>query len=209
MNAIIGFSDLLKNNKLSNDKINYYSEIIINNSEILIKSIEDIIDVSKLESNSLTINYSDCYPKIMFNDVYDSFITKAKAKDLELNLLIDESFDDKIRTDQYRCRHILDNLIGNAIKFTEVGRINFGFIVKANNIEIFVNDTGIGIPDDKMGYIFDPFYQIQYENNLNYGTGLGLPIIKGITELLGGEIIIDSKLGEGTKITCIFPINNK
>jgi len=208
MNAIIGFSDLLRNNEISKDKINYYSEIIINNSEILIKSIEDIIDVSKLESNSLTINYSDCFPKIMFNEVFEHFVTRAKAKDLELNLFIDETFNGKIRTDQYRCRNILDNLIGNAIKFTEVGKINFGFIIKNNNIEIFVNDTGIGIPDDKMEYIFDPFYQIQYENNLNYGTGLGLPIIKGITELLGGEIIINSKLGEGTKISCIFPISN-
>ena len=207
MNAIIGFSDLLRNSDLSKDKINYYSEIIINNSEILIKSIEDIIDVSKLESNSLTINYSDCYPKTMFNDIYEKFLPKAKAKDLELNLLIDENFNDKIVTDQYRCRHILDNLISNAIKFTEVGKINFGFAIKNENIEIFVNDTGIGIPEDKMEYIFDPFYQIQYENNLNYGNGLGLPIIKGITELLGGKIIIDSKLCEGTKISCFFPIN--
>ncbi len=206
MNAIIGFSDLLKNNKLSNDKINYYSEIIINNSEILIKSIEDIIDVSKLESNSLSINYSNCNPKIMFNEVYDSYLTKAKVKDIELNLLIDDNYTDKIITDPYRCKHILENLLGNAIKFTEVGKIDFGYIFKNNSIEIFVNDTGIGIPEDKMEYIFDPFYQIQYENNLNYGTGLGLPIIKGITELMGGRIIIDSKIGEGTKITCIFPI---
>ena len=207
MNAIIGFSDLLKNNKLSEEKINYYSEIIINNSEILIKSIEDIIDVSKLESNSLTINYSDCHPKIMFKDTYDYYLPKAKVKDLELNLFIDETFKDKVRTDQYRCRQIIDNLLSNAIKFTELGKIDYGFKVNADIIEIFVYDTGIGIPEDKMEYVFDPFYQIQYDNNLNYGTGLGLPIIKRITELLGGEIYIDSKLGEGTKISCKFPIN--
>jgi len=208
MNAIIGFSDLLKNHELSKEKINYYSEIIINNSEILIKSIEDIIDVSKLESNSLTINYSNCNPNIMFKEIHEYYLPRAKLKDLKLNLSVDENFNDKLRTDQYRCRQIIDNLLGNAIKFTEVGKIDFGFKVNNNIIEIFVNDTGIGIPEDKMDYIFDPFYQIQYENNLNYGTGLGLPIIKRITELLGGKITIVSKLGEGTNISCSFPIEN-
>lgn len=204
MNAIIGFSDLLKKPNITKEKLNSYSDIIINNSEILIKSIEDIIDISKLESNSLTINYSECNPRVMFNEIYDCYATKAQ--NIELNLVINNQFDDKIKTDPYRCKQIIENLLGNAIKFTENGKIDFGFNINESSITIFVNDTGIGIPEDKMQYIFDAFYQIQYDNNLNYGTGLGLPIIKKITELLDGEINIESKLGEGTKVSCTFPL---
>lgn len=211
MNGILGFAQLLKNEP-SSDKRERYIDIIYHNGIMLVNLIDDIIDISRIEAGQLAVTVSECNIDNLLFEVY-TFFNEVKFKQEKehisirlLNLNDDES--SIILTDPVRLRQVLVNLIGNALKFTEKGVVEFGYINKPDSrcIEFFVRDTGIGIPENKHGIIFERFRQIEEGATRKYGgTGIGLYISKNVINLLGGEIWFESTVGKGTTFYFTLP----
>lgn len=211
MNSIIGFSELLDDPELTEDEKIEYIGIIQKNGDKLLNFIDNLLDISIIEAGQISINKSDCYVNQILSELHSSFtiIKKKKEKeDVDLILSPDNSdLDFKIQTDIYRFQQILMNLLGNSIKFTHKGQIEFGYTVNDDTIEFFVSDTGIGIPDDMLEIIFDRFRQVQNNETTNIsGTGLGLAISKNLSELLGGTLSVESEYGRGTSFYLKLPL---
>lgn len=207
MNAIVGFSQLLTTPDLQDAKKKIYTDQININAEQLLKLIEDIIEVSKIEAGKIKINKSACYINHMLDEIYTSFQThKARLGKNHIDLILNKEIEDEnfyISTDHYRINQIITNLLGNAVKFTEKGFVEFGYTVKKQNknkvLEFYVKDSGLGINQEKIGYVFDRFSKIPASKSKLYGgTGIGLSISKSLTELLGGNISVSSEENAGT-----------
>ena len=213
MNAIMGFSSLLIEQYNNKAKIEQYSEIITQRCNDLLDIINDILDIAKIESGQLTVNFEECSLNSLFDELSLFFKESQKRfgkHHIELNINADcDSKDSVIMTDKVKLKQILINLIGNALKFTEEGKIQAGCKHDArNNLLFYISDTGIGIPADKQNIIFERFTQIMNGvKRLHSGTGLGLPIVKGLVGLLGGEIWLESEPEKGT--TFYFTISYK
>jgi signal transduction histidine kinase/ActR/RegA family two-component response regulator len=213
MNAIIGFADLLLNDKLNVSDRKEYLKMILQSGNMLVKIIDDIIDISKIESKQITVcpvqfNISNFLTEL--HSVFKEFIRKDEGKKIDLILNIEEDDDNTLLvTDPHRLKQIFYNLLGNALKFTSKGSIEFGFKpVDDNHAYFYVKDTGIGIPDDKQSLIFDRFIQIEDCYSKEYGgTGLGLAITKNIITLMGGNIWVESEYGKGTTFHFVLPRN--
>ena len=204
MNAIVGFSELLNDPDLTDEIRREFIGLINENSKVLLSLIEDIIDVAKIEAEQLKVVNSTCQINLIFNDIKNYFskeITKLNKTEIELRLE-KENQDDKfsIISDPLRFRQIMNNLIGNAIKFTNKGFFEFGYKVKDDKeIVFYVKDSGIGLQPEKMEMIFERFRQGQESSTKEYGgTGLGLTISKRLVELLGGKIWVESVLQKGS-----------
>jgi PAS domain S-box-containing protein len=205
MNAIMGFSNLLGDKDVSEDEKGQYIEIIKNASDRLLKIINDIIDVSKIEAKQLSINFAECDINKIFSNSTESFRKSdlfLYKSGIELILSIPGKNEGiKFISDPHRFQQVLDNLLSNAIKYTEKGKIETGYNLISENgskrIEVFVSDTGIGIPEEKHDLIFERFRQVE-EGRFHEGAGLGLSISKGIMDLLGGRIWFTSQPGKGT-----------
>lgn len=211
MNAIMGFSSLLVDYQDNKPKLIQFSEIINQRCSDLLDIINDILDISKIESGQLTINSEDCDIFDLFSELNSFFsehqlrIGKQHIK-FSLDCLWDQSCL-VFQTDKVKLKQILINLIGNAFKFTENGSIDCGCKQVGNELIFHVSDTGIGIPEDKHELIFERFTQLRQLENYNIGgTGLGLSIAKALTGLLGGKIWLESKPNEGT--TFYFSIHS-
>jgi len=213
MNAIMGFSDLLRYQHDDNAEIEQYCEIINQRSHDLLDIINDILDVAKIESGQLPINLEQCSIPELFDELDQFFKELQKRIDKQhINFQMQCSFDfgdHSVTTDKVKLKQILINLINNAFKFTEVGEIKGGCKLDSNNnILFYISDTGIGIPLEKQKIIFERFAQLHQNPNKNIGgTGLGLSIVKGLVNLLEGEIFLDSELGKGS--TFSFRLPNK
>lgn len=206
MNGILGFSELLGNQSISDDKRMKYIKLIHKNSKVLLNLIEDIIDISKIESGELSVN------KTIFtlNELLFELFSYAKnqrsqlsKKEIDLQLkLPDNSSELKLFTDSARVQQVYTNLINNALKFTLKGNISIGYHLNApNHITFFVEDTGIGISPKNQELVFQRFRQIDESNKRRFGgTGLGLYLSKQIIELMDGNITINSEEGKGTRI---------
>ncbi len=214
MNAIVGFSQLLSIDGLATDKKKLYIDQVNSNAQQLLKLIEDIIEVSKIEAGGIKIVKSACYINKMLDDLKLSFEThKARQGKQHIKLIVsksDKKPDFGIHTDPYRINQILTNLLGNAIKFTESGAITFGYnfrtIEKVDYLEFFVQDTGLGIQKDKIKFVFDRFLKIPAGKTKLYGgTGLGLSISKSLSEILGGKIWLKSVENKGTTFFFTIP----
>ncbi|MBE9468535.1 MAG: PAS domain S-box protein [Bacteroidetes bacterium] len=211
MNSILGFSDLLKDQKIESKKRNDYVEIINRNGKSLLNIIDDIIDISKIESNQIKIYNSEYSLNLILLDLYSFFkveLLKQKKKNVDLRLNM--GFDDlrsKIIIDGDRLKQILNNIIGNALKFTHEGYIEFGYeLINNKIIKFYVKDTGIGIEKEKIDIVFYRFRQIEESNTRKYGgTGLGLAISKNLVELMKGRIWIESEIGKGSSIFFTLP----
>ena len=206
LNGIIGFSELLEENSPKNEKVRTYVNIIRNSGDQLLKIIDDIIDISKIDSNQLTLrNEIFEFNKLIDDTFYfhkhsklyrdrTKIILKAKKESTEL----------LVKSDRIRIKQILDNLITNALKHTDKGYIEFGYSVEPpGQITLYVKDTGIGIEQKNLTQIFERFVKFKSKS----GTGLGLSIVKGLVDLLNGEIAIDSNPGNGTTFQVSFPIS--
>ncbi len=208
MNAIIGFSDLLDDDDLNSEKRTEYLNYIRNGGNTLLNIINDIIDISKIEVNKLEIKKTNFLVYRTLLEINASFLTIINT---DIKLLIDvkeEHKDLNINTDPNRLKQILTNLIGNAIKFTEKGYVKFGFDINNNVLRFYVEDTGIGIPKDKLDIIFDRFRKLDDSKVKKYkGTGLGLAISKKLVELLGGTISVKSEISKGARFEFILPYN--
>lgn len=213
MNAIIGFSEILSNHFNNKEKLEKFSKIIQQRSCDLLDIINDILDISKIESGHLPVNLEECNLTELFGELNTFFIEYQRRLDkqhLKLNILpVSQLLNCTILTDKVKLKQIFINLITNAFKFTEEGMIEIGCKPDGNNkILFYVSDTGIGIPIDKQKTVFDRFIQLNQNPKRNLGgTGLGLPIVKGLVNLLGGKIYLKSEPGVGS--TFSFSIDLK
>jgi signal transduction histidine kinase len=214
MNAIIGFSDLLNSPNVNDSKKRRFLNLIQVSGEHLLRIIDDIIDISKIESNQLTLQNSSCRINKLLGEIKDSqsILKLLKGKDhIPLNINLPTNSEELyINCDPTRFRQIVYNLVSNAYKFTSTGYVEIGYFIQKENkmANFYVKDTGIGIPDDMIHLVFERFRQVEGEN-LQEGTGLGLSITKGLVNLLGGEISVDSKKGEGTCFQFTIPLNEE
>lgn len=214
MNGIVGFANLLRDPELSEDKRDLFLKHIDHSSKQLLNIIDDIIDISKIESGQLKISNKPVRINEILDEIYSSFFHRIRG-DAPGQKLVDfklkkgnESNDFTIVTDDFRLSQIFNNLIGNAIKFTKEGHITFGYSLKdQRHVEFFVSDSGIGIPHNKQRLIFDRFGQLNQESTFQLkGTGLGLPISKSLVNLMGGEMWVESEVGKGATFYFTLPL---
>jgi PAS domain S-box-containing protein len=211
MNAIMGFSELLVKNYNNKPKLEKFSEIINLRCNDLLEIVNDILDIAKIESGQLPINIEECNLLELFSELTTFFKEHQKRigkQQIKFSLqAICTPAESTIVTDKVKLKQIFINLIGNAFKFTDAGKIDGGCKLDADgNLVFYVFDTGIGIPADKHDMIFDRFAQVGHASNLAYGgTGLGLSIVKGLVGVLGGKIWLESELDKGTKFYFSFP----
>ena len=207
MNAIIGFSKLLKDPDTDREKGIIYGEIISNSSEQLLSIISDIISISKIEAGQERVVIKPCDINDIFEALNKKFSLIAKKKGLALNSEISlPPYDRQILIDKNKLVQILVNIIGNAIKFTKRGYVNYGCKLKEDMLEFFVEDTGIGIPENKFQDIFKRFRQAGTEVAANYGgSGLGLAIAKAYVSLIGGDIWLKSEIAKGSTFYFTIP----
>ncbi len=203
MNAIMGFSTLLAKANISNEKQKHYASIIKGRSNDLLKIIDDILDISKIEANQLVLQESSHSIKTLLDEVLDYALSKLEIDNnpkLSVSLVNQVVDKDNFNVDSGRLKQVLYNLLENAFKFTFTGEIEIGCKPgKNDNLLFYVKDTGIGIPLEKQVTIFDRFTQAHdIAQHNNTGTGLGLAISKGIVELMGGQIWVESQEGEGS-----------
>ncbi len=210
LNGIIGFGELLKTPDISAEKQNYYIDIINKSGEHLLKLINDIIDVSKLDAGQVKIAEHKCSIKKIKEEIYEAFEPLLAASKKNIQFIVDDTEyggKDFIYTDSLRLKQILFNITGNAIKFTTEGFVKIKYILNTENmIEFSVSDTGIGIGKEEVKHIFKRFTQANKDTaRLFSGTGLGLTISKSLTELLGGKISVISEKGKGSVFKFTVP----
>jgi signal transduction histidine kinase len=210
MNAIIGFSALLGRDEIGPKKRKYYSEIIQRRGEDLLSIINDILDISRIESNQIQILKDKLSINEILSELYEDF--KQKQKDLpsikvkfSIGMKAAPSWDN-ILGDRLRIKQILTNLIDNALKFTREGQVLFGCKLQGDNIQFSVSDTGIGISREMQEQIFDRFRQAEESMTRNFGgNGLGLAISKALVEMMNGKIWLRSEEGKGTQFFFSLP----
>ncbi|EIA07216.1 PAS domain-containing hybrid sensor histidine kinase/response regulator [Flavobacterium frigoris] len=190
MNGILGFTELLKEPKLTGEEQQEYIKVIEKSGSRMLNIINDIVSISKIESGQMNLSYKESSIKDQIVAIYNFFKLEAKQKNIELkisNTLKDE--ESFIRTDEEKVYSILSHLLKNAIKFTDSGSIEIGCFKNDNAITFYIKDSGIGINSDKIDLIFERFTQEDDSLNRNYeGAGLGLYIAKSYVQLLGGKI---------------------
>jgi PAS domain S-box-containing protein len=205
MNAIMGFSGLLKHNFDNREKLEQFANIINQRSNDLLDIINDILDIAKIESGQLQVNIEECNINDLFAEL-QSIFTGYQNRSGKQHIRLDfQKYNgpDIIFTDRVKLKQIMINLISNAIKFTEEGSVTAGCRIGENSELVFyVSDTGIGIPPEKQTFVFERFAQLnQNPGKIVGGTGLGLPIAKGLVNLLGGEITVNSGPGKGSSFS--------
>jgi len=205
LNSIIGFSQVLSQSSDLTSKNNKYASIIESSAKSLLGIINDILDISKIESGNFEISLKETNIDEIGEHVFDLFNNRALDKKIELDFSIDENIPSCVLSDGIRIRQVLSNFISNAIKFTpELGKIDFKISLieekeKNAKIRFLVKDSGIGIPEDKIDNIFQPFIQVDNESNRQYeGTGLGLSICSHIIESLDSKVHVESSIGNGS-----------
>jgi len=207
MNAIIGFSALLSEPDTTVDERNQYIDIIFKSGSQLLSIINDIVDLSNVETGQAKLNIKELNLNSCMRSLNEQFSYKGKSDTVSFNLKT--TLPDKeslILTDSTKLIQILSNLINNSTKFTQEGTIEFGYSVTDGYLEFFVQDTGIGISPEFQEKIFERFFQIDSPLSRKYGgTGLGLSICKAYVELMGGKIWVDSRPGEGTIFRFTLP----
>ncbi|PXY00794.1 hypothetical protein DF185_12885 [Marinifilum breve] len=214
MNAIMGFSELLIDSEIEEVERMQYVNIIQQSGNRLVQIIDDIVDLSKLEMNQITVKNSDFY---LFSLMKESLeihknrdLIKSKPN-LELAIKSNHELEGlELHSDSTRIQQVLDNLIENSIKFSDSGRIELGCnLIESDDqafVEVYVKDDGIGIPEDRHEVIFERFRQGDEEHFID-GTGLGLSICKGLVELIGGTIRFESEVGIGSTFYFTIPVD--
>ncbi len=210
MNSILGFAEILRRGFDDDpDQKQEYLNIIHSSGQHLLDLINDILDLSKVESGHIELEHVPCRPHEIANDVINVFRVKCQDKSLSLTLNIEDRIPETIIGDPTRIRQILTNLVGNAIKFTDQGGVSIcaRYDDSQQALEFDVVDSGIGISEDKLQKIFDPFSQADSSTTRKFGgTGLGLSISRKLTRLMGGELTATSVVGEGTTFTATFSV---
>jgi PAS domain S-box-containing protein len=207
MNAILGFTELLKRGYSKSEREwKKYLNTIHSSGKHLLELINDILDLSKVESGHLEVERIPCAPHILIREVVQILGLKAREKAITLDFEVDGAIPETILSDPARLRQIVTNLVGNAIKFTREGGVRVMVKVVSSDLQpqlaITVLDSGIGIPKEKLETIFDPFVQADSSVTRQFGgTGLGLAISRQFVRALGGDITVHSELGKGSTFT--------
>ena len=211
MNHIMGFLELLNYTEVNQVERQEFLNIIRSSGDSLLRIIDDIIDIAKIESHQVEVEETTISIHKFLEDILLTYIDLISIEEkseitIELNIS-DNQPQPEIISDPQRLQQILNNLLSNAIKFTNTGRITFGCKLQSNNrLMFFVSDTGIGIPKEKLALIFERFRQLDNGYTRNYsGTGLGLAISKGLIEVLGGEIWVESEINTGSTFYFTIP----
>jgi hypothetical protein len=211
LNAIVGFTTLLGDTGSGNNSRMEFMDIITHSSDHLLEIVDDIVEISKIETKIVRLIKKETNLNEMMERVYNRFKSAAEEKNIILKY-VDVAADEQIVivTDGYKLFQSITNLVGNAVKFTKAGTVEFGFNLKDDKIQFFVCDTGIGIGKEHKPHIFNPFYQAQSSSTQRYeGTGLGLSIAKAYIELLGGKIWFSSEAGIGSIFCFNIPDSRK
>lgn len=199
LNAIVGFSHLIAESDDAEERKTYY-DIVDANNERLLTLINEILDLSKIESGTIEFSYGPVNLHHLCREVHDAHIFRTPQG---VNLVYEPSDESlMIETDKNRVFQVISNLIGNSVKFTKEGSISYGYQLVDNQIVFHVTDTGTGIEPEKVGRVFERFAKL---NQHAQGTGLGLSICKSIVERLGGQISVSSEYGAGTTFTFTLP----
>ncbi len=212
MNAIVGYTSMLKDH-IQDENGQKYLNSILKAGNTLVSLINDILDISKIEVGKIELNVEQFRIRRLIDEIQSVFLWSVQEKGIALNILIDPEIPEVMLMDEMRTRQILFNLIGNAVKFTDHGMVEVSVKMIRHqemsdkvDLEIAVNDTGIGIPSDQQLEIFEPFKQMNGQSNKRYGgTGLGLSISKRLTEIMGGTITLSSEPMYGSTFTVTIP----
>ena len=215
MNAIIGFSDLLSRNRITVDQRSSYIQMIQTSGDRLLHLIDDIIDISKIESGLLQIRNSACSVNKIIKELLMSFEDqklKMGKGSIEIKTGRVNADEFIIATDPYRLKQVLSNLIDNALKYTEKGSVEIGYLLKSSGtapdfLEFYVRDTGIGIEAHQLDIVFGRFMKIEDKMKLYGGAGLGLTISRNLIRLMGGDMWVDSEPGHGSTFFFTIPID--
>lgn len=209
LNSIIGFNEILLTQEKEEEKLKKL-KIVNSSSKTLLQLINDILDFSKIESGKIEIENIEFNIKKEIKEIVDVFAFQIQDKNIDFNVNIDEKMPAIIISDQLRIKQIILNLLSNAIKFTPKGNkitLNISTLEEDKKFKIDVIDTGIGIAEDKLGIIFDKFSQADNSTTRKFGgTGLGLAISKKLANLMGGDILLESKINEGSTFSLILPL---
>ena len=210
LNGIMGFCELMVDESYNNENKQIFAKHIINNGTELLKLINDIMDISKIQENQFMITKSS----FLLNSILENFYNELQKSELRLmrsqveTILIKGNENEiELFTDPQILTKILQNLINNSFFFTKAGFVHFGYRKLASGIEFFVEDSGSGIEDGNKEMIFRPFFKGNNPVIGNKGFGLGLAISKGLVNLLGGELKFDSKLNVGSRF--YFVLDNE
>lgn len=199
LNAIVGFSDLL-GVETDPELREMYSGLIRSNNELLLRLVNDVLDISKIESGMMTFNNKDVDLLLLMKEVYNTMKLKASEK---VSLVLNECPAFTYNTDKSRLSQILINLLTNAFKYTTEGFVHFGYQLRGKDILFYVSDTGKGICKQEQERIFDRFVQL---NGHVQGVGLGLSICKGLVTKMGGKIEVSSQEGKGAVFSFTLPL---
>ena len=208
MNGIIGFSKLLMTKEHSREDFRKYTEIIVNSSQQLLQLVNDILDIAKIEANEITMKEEEIDLHAFCKEIVTLYKIEADKKGIDLHVDKSKLINTKIVVDQTKLRQVINNLVNNALKFTDEGSIQLSCSNHDNDLKFSIADTGIGIAKEMQNSIFDRFRQVETNTERNYGgTGLGLAICKGLIKLMHGKIWVESEPGVGS--TFHFTIPNK
>jgi len=207
LNTIIGFSSLL-NDENSKEDIREFTSLIIQSGKRLIETVNNVLEIAKIQTGQVKINKKPVFLYSTFIDLFTFFNPIAKAKKL---ILKNPDQDNKfviVYSDEAKLYQVLTNLISNAIKFSNAGHVDFGYILLDTNIQFYISDEGPGIPAELFDRIFDRFIQAEMSLSRGFeGAGLGLSICKGLVGLLGGRIWVESEVNKGTTFFFTIPYN--
>ncbi len=212
MNSILGFSELIRKEQISKAEIQEYADIISYSTNRLLRMIDDIIEISKIETGQEDLNETAFLPEDLLEELCEYYTREKESagkNEIAIRLhLPGDSVPVQIVTDRAKVRQVLVNLLENALKFTQRGVITFGYTRPRDGFcEFFVCDTGIGIAAENQDKIFESFRQIDYSNARKYsGTGMGLSISKSLVELMGGRIWVESTPGMGSTFHFTLPV---
>jgi PAS domain S-box-containing protein len=210
MNGILGFVSLLKEGWIEPDVQNKYLTIVEQNGERLLGLINDLIDISRIESGQVQISNSELNINDEIQSICEFFMNEAGKKGLALETVIPAESNAILFADRVKFHSILSNLIKNALKFTSVGFVKVGYDFDGNFIRFFVKDSGIGIAAEKIDMVFRRFEQADQSLTKSYeGSGLGLAIARALTEKMGGKMWVESEPGKGSEFYFTLPLGSK
>lgn len=210
MNSVLGFASLILKTNLNKEQ-HEYADAIYTSGENLMSIINDILDYSKIEAGMVNVEELPFEPRSVFHSLKVVFSERAKQKQLELSFNVAENVPKQLIGDSGHLTQVITNLVGNALKFTETGSVKVKAEFKeTKNRKVFVSftveDTGIGIPAEKVPRVFERFNQASNDTSRKYGgTGLGLSIVKRLIEMNGGQISLQSTVGKGSRFEAIIP----
>jgi len=208
MNAIVGFAEVLADGPLTREQKDHV-KIIKDSARSLLATVNDVLDISKIEAGKLDVEIGQCRLDRLLNSVESMMRPQAEEKGLEFQVATSSSLPGLIKTDSIRLRQCLVNLVNNAIKFTERGHVYINANIQEDNgkahIRFDIEDTGVGIAADDHQAIFESFVQAGAGANSFGGTGLGLTITRDLTKLLGGNLNLTSEIGQGSVFSLVIP----